>query len=299
MSGGTNDEVDVADVTTQVERLLDVERPADARRVLAPALLRHPDDADLLVLAARVEDDAEDKVEARRLIGEALRREPDHFGGRIYHYRHLAADQRHAEAEEVILGLLREAPASAPLIALYAQLMLETMHLEKARALVDEALRLDPEEGLAQVLDVLLAVVHDHSAAARDRLMQMVAQRPDARHVAYVAITVLADRHDDRAALELARALVKGSPNDQAAIDIAVELRARTHPLSWPIWPMQRFGWYGSAAIWVVGVGGLQLARQLAPSIVGPLLVAFLGWVIYSWTVPPLLRQHLKKRGIA
>lgn len=295
---GAGGDVEVEQIAAQVERLLDVERPADARRVLAPALLRHPDDADLLTLAARVEDDAEDKLESRRLVAEALRRDPDHFVARLLHYRHLLQDQRNAEAEEQILALLRERPASATLLSLYAQLMLETMHLDKARALVDEALRLDPEDDLAQVLDVLLAVVHGHDTAARDRLMRMVAQSPEARHVVWMAVTVLAARHDNRAALELAQALVRGAPNDQAALEVAVELRARTHPLAWPLWPVQRFGWYGSAGAWMVAVGGAQALRAWAPGALPVFLVVLITWLIYSWVVPSALRRHLKKRGI-
>lgn len=299
MSEPTTDDVDLSAITTQVERLLDVERTADARRVLAPALLRHPDAAELLALAARVEDDADEKVEARRLVAEALRLDPDHLGARLLHYRHLVADQRYAEAEETILAVLREYPANATLISMYAQLMLETMHLDKARGLVDEALRLDPDCDLAQVLDVLLAVVHGHDDAARQRLMRMVAQSPDARHVVWMAVTVLASRHDDHAALELAKALVRAAPNDAAALDAAVELRARTHLLSAPLWPMKRFGWYGSAAVWAIGVGTLQGLRAWAPEAVGPFLVVLVAWILYSWIVPPALRRWLKKRGIA
>ena len=50
-----------------------------------------------------------------------------------------------ADAELLLIGLLREYPENADLYGRYARLMLRTLHLEKAEQLAQEGLRYDPE----------------------------------------------------------------------------------------------------------------------------------------------------------
>jgi len=281
----------------QVKRLLDVGRPDDARRALAPLLSAHPDDVELLVLAARVEDGAGAEAESRRLIGEALSRDPNHRLGRLLHFEHLVADHRHADAEQVILSLLREMPDNAALIAVYARLMLEALRLEKARALADEALRIAPDDSRAQLIDALLHVVAGDDARASGRVAEMIARDPEAMSVARTAIVVFASGHRPGEALEIARSVLRAEPDDAGIVDTIIELRLHTHPAMSPYRPLLRYGWTASAAIWGLGAVAIRgLAGVSAPASLA-FAAIWLTYVIGSWVVPPLLRRHLRRAG--
>src|SRR5690606_3907434 len=129
------------ELTRQIDHLLDVERVEEARRALSQPLSESPDSAELLFLAARVETVAGSYEEAERLLHDVLAHAPEHDGARYLRSELFRASKRYPEAEAELLGLLRDEPASATLHAMYAQVMFETLHVEKAQALVDEALR--------------------------------------------------------------------------------------------------------------------------------------------------------------
>jgi predicted Zn-dependent protease len=285
------------DVVAQVERALDVGRTDLARRSLTPALAARPDDAGLLLLAARIEDAAGNGPEARRLVGEVLARDPGSWRGRLLHYQQLLEDDRHADAEQVILGLLREDPSNPPLIALYARLMLEALQLEKARALTDEALRLDPDDSHAQLLDALLHTVEGDDERASERVARQIARDPEAMHVARTAVVVFASGKRPKDALEIARCVLRAEPGDRALVNAIVSLRTQTHPLLLPYWPLQRWGWTASAVLWGVGIVGVRACYAISPRAGVIFTAVWLAYVVGSWVLPPLLRWHLRRVG--
>lgn len=285
------------DVVAQVERALDVGRADLARGSLTPALAARPDDAGLLLLAARIEDAAGNASEARRLAGEVLARDPNSWQGRLLHYKQLLEDERHAEAEQVMLELLREDPSNPPLIALYARLMLEALQLEKARALTDEALRLDPDDSHAQLLDALLHTIAGDDDRAAERVALQIARDPEAMHVARTAIVVFATGNRHRDALEIARCVLRAEPGDRNLVNAIVALRTQTHPLLIPYWPLQRWGWTASAALWGVGIVGVRACYAISPLAGGIFTAVWLTYVVGSWVLPPLLRRHLQRVG--
>lgn len=291
---------DAADLAFQISRLLDMGRTADARRLLGQLLKTDPRAPETLYLAARVEHDEGRAAEALARVREALARAPDHRGARLLLFDLDFEADRFAEAESNILGLLRAAPEDAFLLAVYARLMLRVYQLEKARALVNEALRRAPELPLAQILDALLHIIHDDDTQASARLGQLMAQDPEAIHVAWTAMAVLQAQQRPREVLEIGRQLLRATPNNTALIDVLVEARLQSHWLMKPLWPFQRFGWGGSIAVWLVGAIGLRLlARTKAVSepVLGLIAVLYVLYIAYSWIGPPLLRRWLRRRG--
>jgi predicted Zn-dependent protease len=284
-------------VITQVERLLDVGRPADARRTLAPALAAQPDDPALTLLAARVEDAAGDGAAARRLVADVLGRVPDDWDARVLHFAHLNQDDRHADAEQVILGLLREEPRHPGLLVLYARLMLETLRFDKARALTDEALRIAPDFHAAALLDAILSVAAGDDARAGDRVSELIAEDPERMSTARTAIAVFATAHRPKDALAIARSALRAAPGDARLVNAIVDLRMATHPLMLPYRPLVRYGWAGSAVMWGVGVGGIRVLNTVAPHLALGFTAVWLAYVVGSWAVPPLLRRHLARAG--
>ncbi len=289
---------ELASVHSQVERLVDIKRYADARRLLARALQQNPDDVESLYLAGRVELESDDRAKARGFVSDALARAPEHHGARLLLFRIQLEERAYPQAEEVILGLLREFPQDGNLYALYARLMLETLHLEKARALLDESLRLEPEAPLGRCLDILLRVIEGEERDAEQRLGRLVAEDPEAYHVAWICISVFTSRGRYRDAFAIARELLKVNPNDRELIDTLVQLRVQSHWSMLPLWPFARFGWGGSAVIWVLAVGASTLVRRFAsPEAAGSVAIVCMAYILYSWIWPPLLRRWLLWRG--
>ncbi|WAS97911.1 tetratricopeptide repeat protein [Nannocystis punicea] len=282
----------------QIGRLLEVGRPRDARALVGKALALDPADPDTLCLAGRVELAQEQRGEAERRAHEALARAPGHDGARSLLFDVLLADKRHADAEEVVLERLRDDPADPDALADYAQLLVQVFQLDKARALVAEALRRAPDHPSAQVLDAVLHVIRGDDLAAADRLARLVAADPEAAHVAWTAMLVLGERGHHRQALEIGRQLLRRSPDDRELVDAVIEQRLASHWSMIPLWPLLRGGWVASAILWAVAVFGLILLRPFVSelALLG-FAVLYLALMLYSYVGPPLLRRWLRWRG--
>lgn len=287
------------DLHRQIAGLIEVGRVDQARRLGGRALEIEPNDADTLCLLGALEIEVDDFAEAKRRAQEALARVPDHAGARSLLFAALRGERSHAEAETVILGLIRDNPRDADHLADYAALLLDVYQLDKARALVAEALRCSPDHPLAQVLDAVLHVIAGDDGSASARLGRMVVADPDAAHVATTAMLVLSNRHKYREALEIARELLRANPSDREIVDTVIELRVASHWSMVPLWPIQRGGWVGSAAMWAVAVFGVAALRPVVGDVVAlTLMSSYLALVVYSWTGPPLLRRWLRWRGL-
>lgn len=282
----------------QLEHLVELRRWADARRVLRGALQETPDDPELHAAAARVELGAGRLDEAERSADAALALAPENRRARVVRFAVLRRQDRHAEAEEAILDLLREDPTSAGLLALYAWLMVETLHLEKARALVDEALRLDPSDPTAGNLDAILSIIEGRHDGAEARLAALLRDDPDGEEVIETLLHALVARQRFRATLPVARQLLRARPDDPGLAETVIELRAVTHWSSLPLWPIHRFGWTAVIGLWLAAAFGLRLASRAFPKATAVAAVAWLGYVAYSWIQPPLVRRWVRWRGV-
>ncbi|MDH5676937.1 MAG: tetratricopeptide repeat protein [Myxococcales bacterium] len=286
------------DAYTQLERLLDVGRLHDAEQLLQRELSADPADPQLCVYAARVAVGRDDPEEARRQVALALAADPTHFTARALLHDLEEEAGNYAEAELLIVDLIGEDPDNGALLATYAQLMLRTFHLEKARALVNEALRRDPDDETARLVDVLLATVEGDRARAGVQLADLIADNPEGRRVAWMLFIALVEQARHREALAIGQQLLRDEPDDQELIDHLITLRAATHPLALPLWPMSKFGWAASAAIWGGAVVLMTLMRHTKSPWVAALGVLYLVWVIYTWVYPPMMTRWLRHRGL-
>lgn len=287
-------------VHLQIDRLLEVGRIREARELLQRAFGEHPGDPDLHVFAARIATRTGDLDEARRQLGRALAANPTHVGARAQLCDLEWTTKDYAAAELITTQLIREAPRNAALLAIYARLMLVTLHLEKARALVNEALRIDPNDETARLVDVLLSTVEGDRHRADAQLEDLVTDNPDGYDVATLLLMALIEQKRNREALALARQLLRASPDDDALVETVIELAVATHWLSWPLWPLQRFGWAASAFLWLGAAVFAQVGRSQGWPWEGAAAFAsvYLGYVIYSWTYTPLMTRWVRSRGI-
>jgi hypothetical protein len=205
---------------------------------------------------------------------------------------------RFGEAEPAFLDLLREAPGNAGLLALYAQLMLFTANVEKASALVTEALRHEPDHRNARLVAVLVAIVSGKARTGGEQLADLVRQDPECERTARTLLLVLVEQHRHREALLVGQQLLRARPGDRGLVDMVIELRAHTHWVALPAWPLTRWGWAGAVGTWGVAILALGQLKRVSSTWAAILGVAYLVYVIYSWTHGPVLRRWLAWRGV-
>lgn len=281
----------------QLEELLDRRRIASARALAEQALLEFPDSPALLQASAWI-DWMEDRLdEAEATLDRVLELDPESFDARYLLSRIYTETDRLAEAEQILVDLLRANPESARLYADYASLMLETFHLAKAERLAAEALRLEPQDESALHVAVMTAFVNQPGPETERRLQRLLEEYPDQFSSAVRLAQALTHQGRIAEAYELARQLVQQQPDNEDLVEMASDLRHAAHWTMKPMWPMQKFGWAGSIGLYVVMVavlGSGVFEGTSLESLVQPLALAFLLYVVYSWTWPPLLRRILR-----
>lgn len=282
-------------LAAQASELLDRRRVGQARALLAGALREHPDHAGLLFESARADVLDERNASARGTLGQLLQQDPSHLPARWLLFHIEMDDGQLVQAEELVLGLLREMPASAQFLAGYSRLMLRSLHIEKARALADEALRQDPNDEDALRARTLCDIVERPGRTDSAALARLLAASPDDAYTLRLVAVALIHANRPYQALGLARELLRHHPDDPHLLGMVKALRLQTHWSLWPLWPMQRWGWYGSIGLWVAVIVLYQVLRRVAPDALGPVSTVVLVYVAYSWIWPPLLRRWLER----
>jgi tetratricopeptide (TPR) repeat protein len=281
----------------QAEELLARDRVAQARLLLADALRSAPDHPDLLYLAARADWQGNEHARARDTLQRVLALSPDHFAAQVLLFELLAWDGELAQAEQVILPLLRAHPQDAGLWARYSRLMLQALHVDKARRLAQEALRLAPDHEpalRAQALCDLVTLRHGTDSAA---LQRMLAHNPEDLHTLMLVCVALQRSGKLRAALAVAQALLRAQPMNASLVNLVKHLRWRTHWTMLPLWPLQRYGWGASIGLWLAFVIGMRFVDRIAPpGVANGIGYVLLGYVVYSWVWPGLLKRWLDRR---
>lgn len=279
----------------QISALIERDRLDMARNMAAQALRQHPNHPELLYQAARVEVLDDQNSQALDLLTTLLAFHPRHEGGR-YLLFYIEKESGHLpEAEELVLGLLRDFPQDPDYYASYARLMLMAMNFGKAGQLADEALRLGPDNVNALSVKVLCDVIRGGKGQDSKALVQMLVKRPDDAHTLRMVVLALVHDNRPREALRLAQELLRAYPRDRDMLNLVLALKQDTHWSLIPLWPLRRWGWAGSAALW----GGMLLVSQmlgrLAPDYRGAFSIAWLALVVYSWAWPPLLKRWFER----
>ena len=287
-------EISEAEAVAQLQQLVERNRTTAAKALLKRVLPAFPESIDLLVHAAWVDFLDDENAAARATIEKILEQDPEHYSAHYLLARILEDEECYADAEQVLINLLKAYPEDANLYAVYGRVMLATLNFEKAQRLADESLRLEPNNETALNVSVLTAFVNSPGVETRQRLEQLVREHPEQAQTTIRLIQVLLDQGKNDQAYELTRELVVVQPDNQPLVELASELKAVTHWSMKPLWPMKKFGWGGSIAIWVAVVFVLQsgaLERLGIAEYGFPLAMAFLGYAVYSWVWPPIIRR--------
>ncbi|MEN7342447.1 MAG: tetratricopeptide repeat protein, partial [Pseudomonadota bacterium] len=229
--------------------------------------------------------DAHARAHAHRI----LELEPHNYSARVLLTRLHVASEAYVEAEQTVLGLLADYPESPELFALYADIMLQTFHIDKAEKLAAEALRFDPDNLSAMSIHAQCAFIRQPDAEQTARMQRLLKEHPDQAQTTILLVQRLLDNGKTSEAYRLSRSLVMSQPDNPHYVELANNLRFTNHWTMKPLWPVIKWGWGGSIAIWLVFM--LYMKSGVLAEYQGTVALVFLGFVIYSWVWPWLLKR--------
>lgn len=279
-----------------VRHYIEIDRPQQALEVLQRIPPGESDQSEVWrwrALAHYMLDQHDQAVRAARAL---LALAPDDLMGLyMLGLAHMARGD-FAEAEAAWLAGLRLNPEEVTLLCWYGRLMLLTDHHAKAQRLLERAQQIDPESAEVARLRLLIAYTHGGTRATEQISRELLARDPHDRLALRVLTDVSIERGKLRHADRYLEQLVRSDPADHATAAVARSVRAAHHWLLLPLWPLWRWGvarvWLGVVAICLVA---LLLRNVVVVGVVGSL---YLGLVVYSWVVPPLVGWWLRrKRG--
>ena len=285
--------LDLADTRWRAAEMLGRRRFAAARELLGPALRNHPNDPGLLYESARADFLQDRHADARNLLEQLLHRDPSDADARQLLFWVASEQTEWVEAEQLALGLLRDYPQSPDCWAAYAHLMLRCLMFDKAAALVREALHLDAHHPFALRLQVLCDLVAGKGDG--QALRKLLTEHPDDMQTLQLVVLSLARKGRSAQALGLARELLRIQPDDAHLLHQLRELAFLNHWSMVPLRPLQRFGWGGSAALWLAAVLLGRVVDARWPHLSFTYHASWIGYAAYSWVWPPLLKRWLAR----
>ncbi|WP_431100953.1 tetratricopeptide repeat protein [Roseateles noduli] len=286
----TQEPLGVEALIERAELLIERRRWREAETVLRQGLALEPEDLTLLTELARTRFAQNDNDEALHLVRGVLAKDPSHFEGRYLLFHVLADMDEAAEAEAVILALIREFPGAPGFYTSYARLMLRALQVDKARGLVAEALRLAPDSHGALQAAALCDLV-DGRRGDTAAMRRLLVEDPGSRETLSLVINALIDRGRIREAYRLSKELLRAQPDDPFALQRVKALAGEAHWALRPLWPLQRWGWQASVGLWVAAVAIGRLLERQAPEWAATFWICWLVYAVYSWIAPPLVRR--------
>jgi tetratricopeptide (TPR) repeat protein len=283
---------DYVTMLTEAQALMERRRYLQARNVISQGLRHFPDSSDFQYLGAFIEYATDEYAAATRSVEAVLARDPQHYGARVLRANLHEQAKEYPSAERLWIELLRDYPESADCYAAYAELMLRTLHLEKARLLAEEGLRHAPEHQGCLYVATLADFINSPGSAQSENLQKMLQAHPEHVGSSIALLIALADQGKNREALRIAQELLRQQPDSAQLVQIVRALKVQTHWSLIPMYPMQRWGWGGAVAVTAAGMIGLRVAGSALPaSIVTPLVFIWLGYCLYTWIWPAILRK--------
>lgn len=289
--------LDIGQLLLQASALLDRRRIEPARALLVQGLKSEPGHAGLLYESARADYLADRHADARLTLGQLLRQQPDDADARHLLFWIAMEEGQLAEAEALILGLLRDWPQHPGYYVRYARLMLRALNFGKAEALVAEALQRAPNDGECLRVHAMCELARGRTGSDNKALLQLIIDDPQDGQTLRLLVYALDEAGRGGEAYRLARELLRAQPDDAQLLALVQALAAVNHWSLKPLWPMRRWGWAGAIGIWALGVLGGRVLDLWWPAAGGPFLGLLLCYVIYSWVWPPVLRRWLARRG--
>lgn len=284
---------DLPTLLQQAHALIERQRFLQARQLLDSGIQHFPQNSELLYLCAFIDYSVDQLAAADATVNTVLAQDPKHYGARTLRAEVYQAQKRYPEAEGVWIDLLHDYPESPDCYASYADLMLRTLHVDKAERLTKEGLRLDPSHRQSLYVASLIHVIQGRSRSeSNEHLQLLLKEHPERIHSLLALVVALDERGDSQGALRVAQQLVATRPDSQQFVDLVRALRRQNHWSLLPLYPMKRWGWGGAAVVTAVGILGVRVAsHNLPPTAAETVAFVWLGYVIYSWVWPRILNK--------
>ena len=267
-------------------------RLGDARNIIAQGLKEFPQDSDLLFHSAQVDWLSDLNKEAEATTRQVLLIDPHHAPARQLLASLLTESGEFADAELLLIGLLRDYPESADLYGRYSRLMLRTLHLDKAEQLAHEGLRYDPDDAECLMAAALCETARS-GARPNEGLKKLLQAHPESLSSVHALVVALVNAGRIGEAHRIAQSALRGDPANEHLVSLVRELRIQNHWSMKPLWPLQKWGWGASAVMWLGGIVMIRGLARAAPELATPVALAWLAYCIYSWVWPPLARRIL------
>lgn len=281
-----------ADFAEQAFYFIERRRLVDARRVLKEGLAQYPQDPDLLFHSAQADWIDDRNQDAETTLRQLLVSNPHHAPARQLLAEVLVESGMFADAEVLLISLLRDYPESAELYGRYARLMLRTLHLEKAERLAVEGLRYDPEDRECLLAQALCETVRKGGAQNRG-LEKLLSAHPESLSSVHALVVALVNSGRVSEAHRVAQGAMRADPANQHLVELVRELRIQNHWSMKPLWPLQKWGWGASIGMWLGAVITFRVLDKAAPGIALPAALVWIAYAIYSWVWPSLIRKIL------
>lgn len=197
-------------------------------------------------------------------------------------------------AEQALLAALRLQPDDADLMAGYARVLASDGQDDKAQRVLDRAASIDPESGHVLRARAFLALARGDDRGAVREARQALARDPHSVYAhALLGVSSL-QRGEATTGLRSSRLAASGALGDVHLSELARDARLQAH---WTQVPLRVITRYGQAQVWIVGVVLLLLSAAFLPGAArGVVVLAWLGFCVYTWLAPPLLRLWARWR---
>ena len=288
----TDETISAAAIASQAFYFIERRRMNDARRVLREGLLQFPQDPDLLFHSAQVDWLSDNTAAAEETVRQLLVMAPHHAPARQLFAALLTACGEYAEAELLLIGLLRDYPESAGLYGRYAHLMLKTLHLDKAEELAREGLRYDPDDD-ESLLALALCETARRGSGPNVGLGKLVTAHPESLSTVHALVIALVNGGRLEEAHRIAQTALRSDPSNEDLVKLVRELRIQNHWSMKPLWPLQKWGWGASAAMWLGAIFIMRTLDRTSPKAAFVFAICWIIYAAYSWIGPPLIRRIL------
>lgn len=235
------------------------DQPAAARDAANRGLEIEPTNASLLLALSRAESASNQPARAEQALLAILNREPEHQLALLHYAQLLTTSGDPAGASDIVARLDPQLQTTAPVLTLRARIASALGHEKEAADLTKLALHIDPDSTSAHAVRAMQASLRDQP-------------------------TEYVDSGRRAASLD---------PENMASLGRSANYL--DHPLMAPSRWIERLG---PGKLWIGWIALMFVGRQVLPApIITALTFAYLGLVIYSWTVPFLFRKWLTMRG--
>jgi tetratricopeptide (TPR) repeat protein len=195
--------------------------------------------------------------------------------------------QRFETAEKQLLSGLELDPESILLLQVYCYACARVGQTEKARLLLDRIHELEPRNEAAFQLKILIEFVEGRDAGFLEALQHQLSGLPESAEKSLQMGHALLESGRIRGATRwLKQALAQDPKLLETYPALDSELRFLESPL---LLPARVFDRYGQWRPWAVGVITMLFLQTIVPTAGLIFGACFVGLLIYSWIVPPLV----------